>query len=208
MNFYNKHIILSLVVLVVLFSCANHSSTSDEFLEDFDSVSKSLEKTNGRVSKSTNTLYAELEKKFGDNGGFGKIQQMRYYVQDFYGYISDIKFRFNIACGDKSTGLMMPEESTDDLSLTNNFFIENKHAETLVNQMKAVQKVLLLNVTDPSLKDEIERWMVIPVREKKYSFERAYFYNTPPVASISILNKFENDVKVFESKILTNYLKQ
>ena len=107
---------------------------------------------------------------------------------------------------------MLPEESGDNISPTNDFFLKKGYAGKLFQQMKSVQAALLLNTTDSILTVEMSKWIKIPFGEKKGNdenkFARGYFYNTPPVAAITIIHKFENDVRIFENKILISYLNQ
>jgi hypothetical protein len=107
---------------------------------------------------------------------------------------------------------MLPEASLENISLTNDFFLKRGNAVKLFQQMKKVQTTMLLNEADSLVTKEIADWIMIPYPKEngneENKFAKGYFYNAPPVAAITILHKFENDVRVFESRILTNYLKQ
>jgi hypothetical protein len=184
-------------------------SDTDEITKAFNTVNGSLEKISNTIFRNSAILYDSLERKLSGNGGYGKIQQLYYVVNDFCGYLSDLEMKFKIACGD-STGETLPGESTDNILLTNNFFLKEGYAGNLFQQMKSVQAALLLNTTDSILTEEMNKWIMIPIREKngndENKFTRGYFYYVPPVAAITILHKFENDVRMFENKILNNYL--
>ena len=209
--FLMKHVIF--IALAGLISCNNHRSSHDRVLKDFDSVSRSLDRTNEKISKSTNILYAELEKKFTTHDSLGKINNLQHAVQDFYGFISDLKKKFIITCGD-SSGITILLQSKDDLSLTNSFFFQNKsNTKYLFLQLKSTQFTLRANVADSSLKDEINNWNTFKFSEgpggsEENKFMKRYFYSIPPVAVITILNKFEMDITKFENQVLANYLKQ
>jgi hypothetical protein len=207
-----KQVILISIAFIGLLSCNNHHSASEQILKDFDSVSKSLENTIENASKSTNTLYAEFEKKFAINDSFGKISLMQPTFQQFHGFMSGLKRKFIITCGD-SSGTALPLQSEDNLSLTNSFFFQkNNEAMYLFPQLKEVQNYLKVIAIDSLLKDEINAWNTFkliegPRGDEGSKFMKKYFYNLAPVAAITILDKFENDIKKFEDKVLSNCLK-
>jgi GldM N-terminal domain len=219
---------LSLLFYIGLFSCNNHSRESERMLKEFDSVNKSLEKisldttasvgafktvsnslnkTNGLISSTATDLYNLLEKKWAGTDKFGKVRQMGYYVNDFYGYLTDLQRKFKIFCGD-STGAAIPPESEDKLSITNNFFIKKGPADYFFPQLKEIHSSLLANTNNDSLKQQIGSLIEIPGGNKQVDFKKAWFYNVPPVAALTLLNKFESDVRNIENKILRDCLKQ
>ena len=80
-------------------------------------------------------------------------------------------------------------------------------------RLKEVQNYLNAIAIDSSLKDEIKAWNTFklieePDGKESSKFMKVYFYSVPPVAAITILSKFENDIKNFENKVLSNCLKQ
>jgi hypothetical protein len=190
-----KEMVFISIAFTVLLSCNNNHSASEQVLKDFDSVSKSLENTNEKIPKSTSTLYAEFEKKFAINDSFGRISLMRPTFQNFYRFISDLKRKFIIICGD-SSGTIVPLQSEDNLSLTNSFFFQKKsEAVYLFGRLKGVQNQLKAIAVDSLLKDEIKAWNTFKLIEEpggseRDKFMKKYFYNVPPVAAITILNKF------------------
>lgn len=201
------------VTISVLISCDNHHSSSEQIIKNFDSVSKSLERTNKRVSKSTITLYAELEKKITSHDSLGKIKNLQYALQGFYEFMLKLKNKFIIVCGD-SSGFAIPLKNEDDLSLTNSFFFQSKNeTKYLFPQLKSTQFILRANASDSSLYIQINDWNAFKFSEDPRGsegdiFMKKYFYNTPPFAVITILNKFENDIRKFENQVLANYLKE
>jgi GldM N-terminal domain len=197
---------LSLLFYIGLFSCNNHRRESERILKEFDSVNKSLEKISSEAAGKTG-LYDLLEKKWAGTDKFGKVRQMGYSVNDFYGYLTDLQRKFKIYCGD-STGAVIPSESEDKLSITNNFFIKKGPADYLLPQLKEIHSTFLANTNNDSLRQQIGRLIEIPGGNKQVDFRKAWFYNVPPVAALTLLNKFELDIRSIENKILLEYLKQ
>ncbi|HMK24504.1 MAG TPA: hypothetical protein VK483_00640 [Chitinophagaceae bacterium] len=192
--------LLALLILSILFSCNNHRRKSDQILRKFDSVNLSLKKTNESIGLSTDALYDSIAKKYSETF----LQQFRYSVSGFKDYMHDLKHRFIVACGD-STGEMLPPESEVDISRINNFFLSEKsNAKYLLPQLEAMQKTFFAHTSNPELKEQISH--LVPPSKEKDGFMKAYFYDVPPVAALTILSKFENDISNIENKILQEYL--
>jgi GldM N-terminal domain len=197
---------LSLLFYIGLFSCNNHRPESERILKEFDSVNKSLEKISSEATGKTG-LYDSLEKKWAGTDKFGKVRQMGYSVNDLYGYLTDLQRKFKFFCGD-STGTSIPPETYDNLSITNNFFVKKGPADYFLSKLKEIHSSLQANTNNDSLKQQIGRLIEIPGGNKQVDFNKAWFYNVPPVAALTLLNKFELDVRSIENKILQEYLKQ
>jgi hypothetical protein len=192
---------LSLYILFILCSCNNHRSQSDEIFAKIDSLNQSLNKINDRLGQSTSALYDSVEKKYSES----YLQQFRYHVSDFKAYMDDLKRRFTIACGDP-TGEMLPEGSVDSLELSNKFFIESGPGKDLPAHFEAIKKILLPHTSSSELKERINQLGGAPFNKKEEGFMKTYFNNVPPVAALTILSKFANDVNNIENKILQEYL--
>jgi hypothetical protein len=170
-------------------------------MRQFDSVNQSLNKINERFGHSTSALYDSIEKKYPES----HLQQFRYNVSDFKAYMDDLKRRFTIACGD-STGEMLPEGSEGSLELSNKFFIESGPGKDLPAHFEAIKKILLPHTSSPELKEKINQLGGAPFNKKEEGFMKAYFHDVPPVAALTILSKFANDVNSIENRILQEYL--
>lgn len=190
---------------VILFSCNNNAGK--EVVKDFDSVNQSLQKANNAISSSAGELYQQLEKKLAGTDKSGSLQQLQYHIQDFYGYMADLKQRFYRACGD-STGTALPVVAEDSIDLTNSFFQAKGPAEFLPVQLAEVQQAMLKHTADAAVIAKINKLTSYPGEERKTGFNKGWFYNVPPVAAVTMLNKFENDVRTLEAAVLKQLLVQ
>jgi hypothetical protein len=190
---------LPVLLLALSFcSCANHSE-SDKTLKDFDSINQSLEKINSKYGQSTSSLYDSLRKKLGES----RLTLFQNTISDCRRYLEDLQRRFKIFCGD-SSGVSLPENSQDNISLTNRFF-DNRQGPVrhLLPNLKEVQKVSLDNTDNPILEEQINNMVKTPPGK---DFIELYFYGAPPVAVLTILSKFANDINNIEYKILQEQL--
>lgn len=194
----------TLITAIFLFPATlacNNRNTSDGIMEKIDSVNNTLKRANESVHKSSSDLYDAVVRKYGES----KLQQFYYHVSDCKGYLDDLKFRFNIFCGD-STGQLLPEARLDDMESTNIFFIEMGNGKILLNQLLKMRELFLQHTQNSDLRQQIEQLGDVPFDKEKKGFVQTYFYMTPPVAALTIISKFENDINIFENKILQEYL--
>lgn len=206
MGFMNKGLIF-FVPVFILFLPACNNRAADNVMRDFDSVNQSLRRTNNSLEQSANELYQQLEQQWAGTSKAGSLQQLQYHVQDFYGYLSDLKLRFYRACGD-STGASMPPGSEDDPLITNNFFGPDGPAASLPVQLQQVQTMLMKHTSDSLLVNRIRQLTSYPGEERNAGFNKGWFYNVPPVAAVTLLHKFGNDVYLLEAAILKSFLGQ
>lgn len=192
-----------LLLVFCIYGCNNGSQPAqqDEVMRKFDSVNHSLQQTDRAVESSARDLYKMLEKKWAGTDKAGSLQQFRYHIHDFYGYMADLKYRFYTALGD-STGSSMPSAAEDNMDISNRFFMSDEAAWVLEEQLKNVQKVFTRVNSDTALNNKIERLTNHPGKD----FNKGWFYNVPPVAALTILNKFENDVRTIEARLLEHLL--
>jgi hypothetical protein len=190
--------LLSLLLVFVFCSCANHSE-SDKTLNAFDSINNSLKEINSKYDQSSSSLYDSLRKKFSAS----RLGQFEYTISGYRRYLQELQTSFKTFCGDRS-GAGLPADSEDNISLTNRFF-GNKQgaARHLLPQLKQVQKICLDNTNNPVLQEEINNMVRTPPGK---NFIALYFYNAPPIAVLTILSKFANDINNIEHKILQEQL--
>lgn len=175
----------------------------DEIIRKFDSVNNSLEKVNVPIAQSIDDLYDSIAKKYGES----KMQQFYYQLNDCKGFLYDLKSRFVLACGGKS-GDILPPEAYESVELTNEYFITNGKGDGLLAYLEDIQKTLLRHTDNNDLKEKITALTQVPFSRDGDGFVKAYFYNTPPVAALTIVSKFENDITTIERQILQEYLRK
>ncbi|MCX6319260.1 MAG: hypothetical protein NTW29_18425 [Bacteroidetes bacterium] len=196
--------IQSFIIILIypfLFSCNNNAG--DEAMKNFDSINQSLQKTNNSVNQTSTELYQMLEKKWAGTDKAGSLQQFKYQVQDFYGYMGELKRRFYLALGDSSgTGAGISMGGEEKVDITNRFFESDEAAIVLEAQLKNVQQAFLKINHDKAMAQKIDKLTDHPGKE----FNTGWFYNIPPLAAHTLLYKFEYDVKYLEENLLSNLL--
>jgi gliding motility-associated protein GldM len=186
-------------------------NVSAEILNAFKTVNTSLEKTNTVVGASTETIIASLTEKLTDPSSATKAaiwkpkaEEVTKLTAGVYNYIKSLKDQIiNTAGGDAATG--KPLTKDDNLDIPTRLLIDQGAGKKLL-QMLTEYKASVLKV-DPLISTQFATSLPInldkPVtNSKSSSWESAYFHMVPTVAAITMLSKFQNDVKTTENKVV------
>ncbi len=181
-------------------------NVSSEILNAFKTVNRSLENTNAQVDKSTGTIMKSLQEKTTKpetaeraNIWLPKANNVVSISKTLYDYIGGLKSKILSAAG----GVGKKE---DNLEIVTKLMVkdgEGKKLYALLNKYKTD----VLGI-DSAIKTEFENSLQIdlanpPGRDGKTKpWEIAYFNMVPTVAGLTILSKFQNDVKTAENKVV------
>ncbi len=213
-----KMINLMYLVLTALLAL----NVSSEILNAFKVVDKSLVTSNTNITTANNTLYTSLLAKVNDPTTSAKAGpwneraiQAQKLSATMDAYINQLKIDLKKEAGSKMVdvdGKQVEEFKEDDLEAATRLFGngpggQNKGVE-LKNKLNAFRDALL-NI-DPEIRKEFEKSLAVDVSGdvvgqdgKKKEFTEAYFHMTPTVAGITLLSKFQNNVKNAENQIVT-----
>jgi gliding motility-associated protein GldM len=187
-------------------------NVSSEILNAFKTVNNSLETTNVTVDKSTSTILASLQDKKTRpetaeraNIWAPKADAARNYSVEVYNYIQTLKDRIlREADGDPNN----PDKSfkEDNLDIATRIMVDKGEGKKLKSALEQYKTNVL--AIDPKIKTEFENSLPINTTPPKgrskatQTWEGAYFHMVPTVAALTILSKFQNDVKTTENKIV------
>ena len=191
-------------------------NVSAEILNAFKTVDRSLMIASGVAEQKNEEIFKSFKAKLEDPTSREKAaiwepkaQQARKISDELYNYIEGLKLELK-----KESGLKIvdgkEEFKEDDLDagtrLLVQFAPEGKgKGKELFKKLKAYKEQLLS--IDPEMKKEIEVGLpldlTIPPTTSdagKNDWAYAYFHMTPTIAAITIMSKFQNDVRNSESK--------
>jgi gliding motility-associated protein GldM len=195
-------------------------NVSNEVINAFKVVNTSLKTTNDNITSSNNTLYATLNEKLNKAESAEKAHiwqpramQAKQLSDNMMTYIDSLQKELKIAADRRVKWDDVIKDSVED------YKAENLDASTRMfetkgegNKLKArldeyKQRMLAI---DPSIKAEFENVFPVnttppPSREdgKQKDFTQSFFHMTPTIAAITILSKFENNIKNAENMIVT-----
>jgi gliding motility-associated protein GldM len=187
-------------------------NVSSEILNAFKTVNNSLEETNRVVGQSTSDVLTSLEEKKKDPGTaqkatiwYEKAQEVQKYSISMYQFIDDLKKK--IADGAKYDPTSDKDKGIDNLDVTTRVMVEKGDGKLLRSKLDEYKKNILgidslisktfvtslpINTEMPKTKNKSNR-----------TWEAAYFHMVPTVAAMTILSKFQNDIKTSENKVIT-----
>lgn len=188
-------------------------NVSSEILNAFKTVNSSLEKTNEVVGASTSEIMTSLQAKLSDAGTADKAKiwhphaiEVQKISGDLYKYIQSLKDEIltkagaNYATGDSSY-------KDDNLDITTRMMVDKGQGKVLYDKLLNFKKTIL--GIDPIIAQNFANSLPISLDKPKTknkgnkSWEAAYFRMVPTVAALTILSKFQNDVKTTENKVIT-----
>ncbi len=187
-------------------------NVSSEILNAFKTVNKSLETTNVTVNKSTETIMKSLDDKRKDpstsiraNIWYPKADQAVQLTKDVFSYIQTLKDRILTEAGGD------PKDPTnhfkeDNLDIATRIMVEKKEGPKLKAMLENYRKNLL--GIDPSIDSAFKTALPINLDKPQSrnragkTWEGAYFHMVPTVAALTILSKFQNDVKTSENRVV------
>jgi gliding motility-associated protein GldM len=208
-----KMINLMYLVLTALLAL----NVSSEILNAFKVVDKSLTTSNTNISNANGTLYKSLLAKMADpvtrdkaTLWNGKAEQAQKLSDALNAYIEDIKKQLKTEAGSKLVD-GKEEFKEDDLEAATRLFGNGPGGKNLgpalETKLKEYKAAML--AIDPEIAKEFGTTLSVDGASatgqdgKVKSFTDAYFHMTPTVAGLTLLSKFQNNVKNSENQVVT-----
>jgi len=191
-------------------------NVSAEILNAFKTVDRSLMIASGVAEQKNEEIFKSFKAKLEDPTSREKAaiwepkaQQARKISDELYNYIEGLKTELKNESGLKTVD-GKEEFKEDDLDAGTRLLVQGApegkgKGKELFEKLKAYKEQLLS--IDPDMKKEIEVGLPLDLTIPPTSSEAgksdwayAYFHMTPTIAAITILSKFQNDVRNSESK--------
>jgi len=191
-------------------------NVSAEILNAFKTVDRSLMIASGVAEQKNQEIFKSFKAKLEDPTSREKAaiwepkaQQAKKISDELYNYIETLKSELKKESGLKTVD-GKEEFKEDDLDAGTRLLVQRApegkgKGKELFEKLKAYKEQLLS--IDPEMKKEIEVGLpldlTIPPTSSeagKSDWSYAYFHMTPTIAAITILSKFQNDVRNSESK--------
>ena len=183
-------------------------NVSAEILEAFKTVDFSLQSSSTNITTANATLYESLEKKKNDaqykeqaSIWQPKAEQARVLSAEINTYIEGLKMNLKKEAGLKEDGSF----KEDNLDASTRLFETNKKGPELKAKLDEYKRKMI--AIDPSFKQFETNFPVntdgVKGKEGKKDFTTGYFHMTPTVAGLTMLSKFQNNVKNAENTIVS-----
>jgi gliding motility-associated protein GldM len=194
-------------------------NVSNEVINAFKVVDKSLITSNNNISASNNTLYKSLEEKLTKPESKEKAaiwepkaMQAKKLSADMMTYIDSLKLALKHAADlkmkwDSKLNDSVEDYREDNLDASTRLFETNGEGDKLKARLEQYKAQML--AIDPSIKSQFSNNFPVnttpPVSQegKHKDFTQSFFHMTPTVAALTMLSKFQNNVKNAESMVVT-----
>lgn len=196
-------------------------NVSSEILNAFKTVNNSITTANKVVDTKNASIFdafkeAQSDPKTAENANkwFPKAQEAQKLADDVSKYIEDLKTRLKKESKGENIGTPTEKFSEDNLDASTRMLVEGKDGAELEKRLKEF-KEKLLNVV-PEMKETFSTSLPIdlktPVSQTgsvtSKEWKSAYFHMTPTIAALTILSKFQNDVKNSEAIVVDHCYQQ
>ena len=189
-------------------------NVSAEILNAFRTVDNSLIGTNQQINLSTEQIISSLNDKKSEPATatkatiwLPKAEQAKAYSKEIFDYIQTLRERILKDAG--FDPVAKKGDSTfkaDNLDIATRIMVEGNEGKILRQKLVDYRQKML--AIDPLIKTQFENSLQINTAIPKVqdrsnkTWEGAYFRMVPTVAAITILSKFQNDVKTSENKVV------
>src|SRR5436190_9079083 len=197
-------------IMYVVLTAFLAPNVSAEILNAFKTVDNSLIATNRTINLSTDAVMKSLEDKKNDptsavkaNTWYPKADQAIKLSREMYDYIQNLRNRI---LKDADFNPADSSFKADNLDIATRIMIDEKEGPKLRERLDKYKKDLL--AIDPLIAEEFKNSLQIDlsmprVQDKSNkTWESGYFHMVPTVAAVTILSKFQNDVKTSENKVV------
>ncbi|RFS22438.1 gliding motility protein GldM [Chitinophaga silvatica] len=194
-------------------------NVSAEILNAFNIVNDSIVTSNKSLADKNSFIYSQFDEQMKDNGPKTapfreKALQVKKISASMYEYIEDLKKTIIDASGglDEHGDI----KSKSDLDGPTRIMENNKKGPELESKLTELRKQLLSYV-DPKKKDQFEKTLPLKIEVGKSNdghgggpktWTTYHFNMVPTIAAVTILGKFQNDIKNSESAIIDDLFRQ
>lgn len=181
---------------------------SAEILNAFKTIDESLIKTNTAVNASSSQILKSLGEKRTDpataeraNIWYPKAEKVTQEAAKAYTFIDNLRKQLIEA---SSSGGKLKE---DDQNATTRILVKEGKGKELYKILEEYKKNVL--GVDSSIAAEFANNFQVELTapksqtSKKKTWEEAYFYMSPTVGALSILSKFQNDIRTSENNVVS-----
>jgi gliding motility-associated protein GldM len=182
-------------------------NVSAEVIEAFRTVDKSLLKSNTNIDSGNDALFSSLKAKTTESGvdkeklakWTGHANEAKKLSDELFNYIEGLKKELKTASGLKLKD-GVEEFKMDDLNASSRLMDNQKKGKELDDKLKAYRAAML--AIDPELNDEFKNTLAVEVDNTKDATTPS-FRMMPTVAAVTLLSKFQNNVKNAENQVVT-----
>ncbi|ANI90668.1 gliding motility protein GldM [Arachidicoccus ginsenosidimutans] len=188
-------------------------NVSSEILNAFRTINDSLGNATNTIEQKNQTLFESFQKLMNDDKTREqaamwepKAERAKQYSDDLYNYIESIKGRLEKESGYHPEKGDSSSSWYDNTDVPTKIMDDGKLGDTLYQKLAEYKKNLL--AIDPKIAAQFQNSLPIDLTTPKVenssnnTWSAAYFRMTPTIAAVTILSKFQNDVRNSEAQVV------
>lgn len=192
-------------------------NVSSEVLNAFEKLASSLDRSNASVEEMNSITYKKFAAMVKTDPKVLPLQEKAEAIHkmsdEVFNYLEGIKQEIYTYSGGKGNFDLSADFAKDNLDASSYILIEREGGKTgqeMENKLKSYRDAILSSVGEEG-KTELEANMPLNLNVDKMSgdniginkgFIVSYFHMTPSVASIALIDKFQNDIRNTEAKAI------
>ncbi|HMP91317.1 MAG TPA: gliding motility protein GldM [Phnomibacter sp.] len=191
-------------------------NVSSEILNAFKTVNNSLASSNGVIDQANTGIANSMAEMLKDNNQREKAAIWKpkadsalAFTKEMSDYLEDLKTELKQEAGLNAEGIY----KEDNLEAATRMFETNKKGDTLLQKLTQFRDQVL-SVLPANMRESMKAALPIDLEKPKTqnagnnTWSAAYFRMTPAIAGITILSKFQNDVKRSGNLVANECMKQ
>lgn len=206
-----RQLMINLMYLVLTAMLA--LNVSSEILHAFEVINESISSSNNSIEAKNDEIYKNFQdkeddpvqrdriKKYNDNAKIVKAKSAAM-IETLEGWKKKV---IDESGGVEENGEIKRKDNIDASTL---LLVEKKGGDELKSQLEALRNDYL-NVVNPKYKAQIAKDLPMKIVEPEKSdnnprgdWATGYFYNMPTMAVVTLMSKFQNDVRNSEALVL------
>jgi gliding motility-associated protein GldM len=212
-----RQIMINLMYLVLTALLA--LNVSNEILHAFKVINESIQKSNASIESKNKDLYEAISENEKMAGKYEKVHpykvradEVKAQADAMVKYLENWKERIITESGGKDDkGEIKREDNIDASTL---LLVERNGGDTLKDKIQQLRNFLISKVDDQDQKI-IEPQLSLKIDQPKKSdnnpqgeWKVAYFHNMPTMAVLTLLAKFQNDVRNSEALVINKLFEE
>lgn len=212
-----RQLMINLMYLVLTAMLA--LNVSSEILHAFQVINQSITSSNSAIEAKNNELYKSFDEQENQEGQKDRVKpfndkakQARKLAQDMIAYLNDVKERvIEESGGYEDDGEIKRKDNIDAATF---LLVEHKGGDTLKSNLLELREKFLSLVSDP-YRESVAKDLPIKIAEVEKNdnnpqgdWSTAYFHNMPTMAVVTLISKFQNDIRNSESIIVNQLAKE
>lgn len=207
-----RQLMINLMYLVLTAMLA--LNVSSEILHAFKTINQSITSSNASIVEKNNKMYSDFDENQSQPGQEARIKpfndrakEVKAESEKMIKYLEEWKEKVIAESGGREAdGTIKREDNIDASTL---LLVEKKGGDEIKGKLKDL-KTFMLDRVDASKREQIGRDIPMKVDDPektdnnpKGDWSTGYFHNMPTMAVITLLSKFQNDIRNSEAAVVT-----